>query len=450
MPIAEGSSPEQCEQRIGELLGELSLDEKVAMLSGHGFLKQIAEDGGRYCGRLYHIGAGNERLGVPPLLFNDGPRGVAMGRSTCFPVPMARGASFDIDLEQRIGDAIGRELRAHGGNLFGGVCINVLRHPAWGRAQETNGEDPFLLGEMGAALTRGVQRHNVVATAKHFAANSMENARFTVDVSVDERALREVYLPHFKRCVDAGVGAVMSAYNRLNGAHCGHNRVLLTQILKEEWGFDGFVYSDFVLGCRGVDAFAAGLDVEAPDTHRFGGHLVDAVRAGDVSSERIDDGVRRVLRSLFRTLAAADPARYPPTAVACRAHQDLAREAAEKSIVLLQNAGELPWDPSSARRLLVLGTLADEPNLGDHGSSRVYPPEVITPLAGLRAASPPGWTIAWDPGADPDRVRALAAEFDSVLVVAGYTHRDEGEFIPVQTADASEAPGGSVGGDRHD
>ncbi|MBW2316027.1 MAG: glycoside hydrolase family 3 protein, partial [Deltaproteobacteria bacterium] len=215
MSIEKGASPSQQEDRIEALLPELSLDEKIAMLSGHGFFQQVAEDKGRYCAHPYHIGAGNERLGIPPLLFNDGPRGVLMGSSTCFPVPMARGASFDVDLERRVGDAIGRELRAQGANLFGGVCINLLRHPAWGRAQEGYGEDPFLVGEMGAALTRGVQHHNVVATPKHFAANSMENARFTVDVRIEERPLREVYLPHFKRCIDAGAGAVMSAYNQL-------------------------------------------------------------------------------------------------------------------------------------------------------------------------------------------------------------------------------------------
>jgi beta-glucosidase len=218
MPIVPGATPHQQEERIDEFVRELSLDEKVAMLSGHGFFAQIAADGGRYCAQLYHVGAGNERLGIPPLLFMDGPRGIGMGQSTCFPVSMARGASFDVDLERRIGDAIGRELRAHGGNLYGGVCINLLRHPAWGRAQETYGEDPFLLGAMGAALTCGVAHHNVVATVKHFACNSMENARFTVDVKIDERTLREVYLPHFKKCIDAGAGAVMSAYNRINGA----------------------------------------------------------------------------------------------------------------------------------------------------------------------------------------------------------------------------------------
>ncbi len=447
MRIAEGATEQEREDRIRDLLAELSLEEKVAMLSGHGFMKEIVEDGGRYCARLYHIGAGNERLGIPPLLFNDGPRGVAMGSSTCFPVPMARGASFDTDLERRIGDAIGRELRAHGGNLFGGVCINLLRHPAWGRAQETYGEDPFLLGEMGAALTRGVQHHNVVATPKHFAANSMENARFTVDVTIDERALREVYLPHFKRCIDAGAGAVMSAYNQLNGAYCGHNRDLLTRILKEEWGFDGFVYSDFVLGCRGSDACAAGLDVEAPDTHHFGDRLTAAVRRGDVSEERVDDGVRRVLRSLFRTLAAPDPEPYGPEMVACEAHVALAREAAEKSIVLLKNDGVLPWSPASTRRLLVLGALADQPNLGDHGSSRVYPPEVVTPLAGLRAAIGVDCEITHDAGDDLDRVRARAAGSDAVLIVAGYTHEDEGEYIPGQVGDPS---GQHIGGDRLD
>ena len=131
-----------------------------------------------------------------------------------------------------------QELRAVGADLYGGVCVNVLRHPAWGRAQETYGEDPHHVGEMGAALTRGVQRH-AMACVKHFACNSMENARFTVDITVDEVALHEVYLPHFRRIVDEGVAVVMSAYNSVNGEWCGQNRALLTEVLRDEWGFDG-------------------------------------------------------------------------------------------------------------------------------------------------------------------------------------------------------------------
>ena len=154
---------------------------------------------------------------LPGIAFSDGPRGAVIGDATCFPVTMARGATWDPVLEERVGDAIGQELRATGANLTGAVCVNLLRHPAWGRAQETYGEDPHHVGEMGAAFTRGLQRH-VMACVKHFACNSMENARFTVDVEVDDVALHEIYLAHFKRIVDEGVASVMSAYNSVNGA----------------------------------------------------------------------------------------------------------------------------------------------------------------------------------------------------------------------------------------
>jgi beta-glucosidase len=189
------------------------------------------------------------------------------------------------------------------------------------------------------------------------------------------------------------------------------------------------------------------MDVEAPETIHFGNTLAAAVRAGDVSEERIDDAVRRVLRSLLRTLAAPDPETYTTDMIACDTHVALAREAAEKSIVLLKNDGTLPWEPANARRLLVLGRLADLPNLGDHGSSRVHPSEVITPLAGLRAACPQGGEITYDPGDDLERVRRLASEADVVLVVAGYTHEDEGEFIPHPSSDPSAE---AIGGDRLD
>lgn len=189
-----------------------------------------------------------------------------IGRSTAFPVPMARGATWDPALEERVGAAIGAEIRAQGGNFFGGVCINLLRHPAWGRAQETYGEDPVLLGAMGTALTHGSQQH-VMACVKHYACNSMENARFTVDVRVDEATLHQVYLPHFRQVVGAGVASVMSAYNSVNGDWCGQNRVLLQDVLRQEWGFEGVVISDFIWGLRDpVLSLAAGLDVEMPSS----------------------------------------------------------------------------------------------------------------------------------------------------------------------------------------
>ena len=179
---------EQIDERAKELLAQLTLDEKVNMMSADPpFWPGLGDMfNGGYNAHIWLAGA-IPRLGIPGIRFSDGPRGIVMKGATTFPVSMARGATWDVDLEERIGDVIGRELRALGGNFFGGVCINLLRHPAWGRAQETYGEDPHLLGEMGAALVRGVQRH-VMACAKHYALNSMENARFKVDVTIDARA----------------------------------------------------------------------------------------------------------------------------------------------------------------------------------------------------------------------------------------------------------------------
>ncbi|HEX3981473.1 MAG TPA: glycoside hydrolase family 3 N-terminal domain-containing protein, partial [Acidimicrobiales bacterium] len=241
-----------------------------------------------------------ERLGLAGFSFSDGPRGVVVDRATCFPVSMARGATWDVDLEERIGEAIGRELRAVGADLYGGVCVNVLRHPAWGRAQETYGEDPHHVGEMGAALTRGVQRH-AMACVKHFACNSMENARFTVDIDVDEAALHDVYLPHFKRIVDEGVAVVMSAYNRVNGEWCGENWALLTEVLRHEWGFEGFVISDWIFGLRDAGrSLRAGLDVEMPYRMIRAGHLGEALERGEVSWAEVDLAVERIIATRLR------------------------------------------------------------------------------------------------------------------------------------------------------
>jgi beta-glucosidase len=450
-----GLPPAGIAAAIDALLAEATLAEKVAMMSGHGFFAAFAEDGGVLGSRPYRAGGGIERLGVPAFFFTDGPRGVVRGHSTCFPCTSARGASFDTDLERRIGEAMGIEARAQGCNLSGAVCINLLRHPAWGRAQETYGEDPHHLGELGAALGTGIQTHNVCATVKHFALNSIENTRFKVDVQVDERTLHEVYLPHFRRALDAGVASVMSAYNRVNGEFCGHNHALLTGILRDEWGFDGFVHSDWVLGVRGPDAAAAGLDVENPEPLVFGDKLVAAVETGAVAPQAIDRACRRILGVLYRFACAEDPLpAYPPDLVACDAHRALAREAAEKSAVLLENHGVLPFDRARVKTVAVLGRLAALENTGDHGSSRVRPPYVVTALDGLRHLLGDAAVRSGDES-DLVAARAAAEGSDAVVVVAGYTAREEGEFIPGDIAagasDAGATPArrrASIGGDR--
>ncbi|MFM7141089.1 MAG: glycoside hydrolase family 3 protein, partial [Alphaproteobacteria bacterium] len=424
--VASGADPHH---EARELLARMTLAEKLSCLDGDtpfwdGLVDMIA---GGYYEHTYPAAA-VPRLGVPGIAFSDGPRGVVVGRATAFPVSMARGATFDPALEERVGDAIGRELRAVGASFYGGVCVNLLRHPGWGRAQETYGEDPFHVGEMGAALARGAQRH-VMACVKHFACNSIENARFKVDVSAGERALHEVYLPHFRRIVSDGVASVMSAYNSLNGEWCGQNRVLLDEILREEWGFDGFVVSDFQYGLRdAVRSVEAGLAVEMPFVMIRAQHLPGAIERGELPAEAVDRIVERVLAVQLR-FAQVLAAPAEPAILACPEHRALAREAAVRSMVLLRNEEAiLPLDRSRLQRVAVLGRLADVPNLGDGGSSNVHPPAVVTPLAGLRAALPEA-RFDLDDGVDPSRAASVAREADVAVVVVGLTHHEEGEFI---------------------
>ena len=431
LQTAETLTPNQIEERAKALRDQLSLDEKISLRHGQlslweGLAAMTAPGG--YSSQFWVAGE-VARLGIPGIRFTDGPRGVILEGGTTFPVSMARGAAWDPGLEERIGDAIGREIRALGGNYFGGVCINLLRHPAWGRAQETYGEDPCHLGEMGAALTRGVQRH-VMACAKHFALNSMENARFKVDVTIDPRALHEVYLPHFKCVIDAGVASVMSAYNSVNGDWCGQNRELLTDVLKTQWGFQGFVITDFIFGMRDAKKAAlAGQDIEMPFGILFSRDLKGLVERGEVPRERIDDAVLRILREQVRFGQGRNPRDYRPEVVGCEAHRRLAREAAQKSIVLLKNEGGL-LPLRNVRRVAVIGRLADAPNTGDGGSSNTRPAYVVTPLEGLRAALGDEIELAHDDGADLERAAAAAQGADVALVVVGYTHADEGEYIP--------------------
>ena len=425
--IAAGTPPDEAARR---LLASLTEDERLWCLDGDaptweglGFL---GADG-------YHKAtfeaACIDRIGFPGVAFSDGPRGAVVGNATCFPVSMARGATWDPELEERVGEAIGLELRAIGADLTGAVCINVLRHPAWGRAQETYGEDPHHVGELGAALTRGLQRH-VMACVKHFACNSMENARFSVDIEVDEVALHEVYLPHFRRVVDEGVASVMSAYNSVNGEWCGQNRALLTDILRTEWGFDGFVISDWIFGLRdAATSLTAGLDIEMPYRMVRAQHLRAALDRSDASWDDVDDAAARVIATRLRFDDVLSRPAPDPAVLGSREHRALAREVAGRSVVLLRNEAVegvpvLPLVPGT--RLAVIGRLADTVNIGDGGSSDVWDLECRTVLDGARAAFA---DVVYDDGSDPARAASIAAEADVAWVVAGYTYMDEGEFI---------------------
>ena len=427
--------PPQTEVHARKVLAQMSPAERLRLLAGDQDLYRdmlgAASEG--YKPPLYSAAA-VPRLGLGGLRFIDGPRGVVRGTSTCFPVAMARAASFDYALEERVGEAIGREARAHGANVCLAPCLNLLRHPGWGRAQESYGENSEHIGEMGAAFVRGLQRH-VMGCAKHFACNSIENSRFRVDVRVRPEVLGRIYLPHFKRVVDEGVAAVMSAYNSLNGEWCGQNHWLLTSILKERWGFDGFVVSDWVFGIRdGVKAVNAGLDLEMPSRLFIDDRVAKAVARGLVPRSRVDDAALRLVRQQLRFAAVGD-GEYGPDIIACDEHRALAREAATKGIVLLRNKTVqgrpvLPLNCRELHRVSVIGRLAAVPDTGDRGSSNVTAPYVVTPLEGLRAALEPlGVEVLHDDGSQPERASALAAGSDCAIVVAGYDYRDEGEYM---------------------
>ncbi|MNZ21455.1 Thermostable beta-glucosidase B [compost metagenome] len=426
-----------------EIVGQMKLEEKIYLMSGKVSMEQMLSDfKERHYNWIPYPAGGNDRLGVSELKFVDGPRGVVSGNSTCFPVSMSRGATFDQDLEQRIGHAIGKEVRAQGGNFFGGVCINLPYNPGWGRSQEVYGEDSFHLGVMGSSLVKGVQDENVIACVKHYAFNSMECARFKVSVIADKRTEREVYLPHFKECVDAGAASIMSAYNLYHGTHCGHHDYLLNQVLKEEWDFDGFVISDFAWGIKDtVEAANGGMDIEMCHTKYFGDKLVEAVRNGQVSEEKIDEAAVRIVRTLL-AFAEADNETYSKEVIACKEHIDLALEAAEKSMTLIKNDHEvLPFSKTDTKRVAVIGELGNKGNIGDYGSSRVFPPYVVTPLEGIKRLLPNAEVI-FDNGADIEKAKELAKSADAVVFVVGYDHDDEGESVTNEDADFKE------GGDR--
>jgi beta-glucosidase len=374
-----------------------------------------------------------DRLGIPGIRFVDGPRGCVAGAGTAFPVPMARGATWDVSLEERVGEVIGREVRAQGGNFFGGVCINLPRHPAWGRIQETYGDEPYHLGEFGAALTRGAQRH-VMACVKHFALNSMENARLTVDVTVSEADLHDMYLPHFKRVIDENVAAVMSAYNSVNGEWAGQNTNLLTEVLRNQWGWQGITVSDFVWGLRdAAKSLRAGLDLEEPFAQQRAQHLPADIAAGVVGMDLVERAATRLLVAQLRHYAGLTEAAPAADVMANTEARALAREVAGRAMVLLRNepidgAPLLPLQVSTIRSIAVIGRLADAPNMGDAGSSDVRAPSHVTPLAGLRAAFPKARIE--HVGADRLHEAAeLAAKADVAIIIAGYDRHSEGEYL---------------------
>lgn len=405
------------------LLRSMSVEEKVQQMSGPTFNPNNMFDQ-----------MANARLGIPGFKYMDGPRGVrwynARYGTTVYPVAAARAASWDLELERRIGKGMAREMRHLGRHVLLAPTINQVSHPRWGRAQESYGEDSFLLGAMGSAFITGAQHdptvadpldpdqpiestYRVQACAKHFAANNIEDTRVYVSALVDERTLREVYLPHFRKAAEAGVSCVMASYNRVNGSYSGESTALVRDVLKTGWGYKGWVVSDWFAKGKTLTSPVAGLDVEMPFsegvcpsifdcTYFYGTRLVQALASGQVDIKLVDEAVLRILYAKvhFGVIAhapVADDAPPPtPWLTLSEETQALALQAAREGIVLLKNGptaalGDdvLPLSRASTSKVAVVGMFANTENTGDWGSSNAKvgdPSLVITPWEGLSEA----------------------------------------------------------------
>ncbi len=361
------------EDKVEALLKQMSLQEKVDMCHG----------GSDFATKAI------PRLGIRAWEMTDGPGGVrtnGVEKSTYFPTGISLSSTWDPDLIYRTGQAMGQEARFYKKDVLLGPAVNMIRTPLGGRTFEYMSEDPFLAGSLAVPYIKGVQSQGVAACIKHFAANSQEIDRGTIDALVSERALQEIYLPAFKAGVMEGhVLSVMSAYNRLNSPYCTASSYLQNQILKQDWGFKGTVMSDWGATHDTVAAANGGLDIEMPGSGPndfFGNPLRDAVEKGKVPISTVDDKVRRTLRAILMTdarkIEGLEEANSP-------AHQSLAREIANEAITLLKNEHAiLPLDPSRLKSIAVIGPWATAKHGGGGGSSTVFPPYEVTALEGIR------------------------------------------------------------------
>lgn len=422
---------------VDALLDELTLEEKAALTIGADFWRT----------------AGVERLGIPSIMLSDGPHGLrtqldevdhgglsASVPATCFPTAAALASSWDPALCREVGAALAREAGHLGVSVVLGPGINIKRSPLCGRNFEYVSEDPWLAGELATALVLGVQEHGVGTALKHYAANNQEHDRLRVSAEVDERTLREIYLPAFERVVtDAQPWTIMCAYNKVNGTYASEHAWLLTDVLRDEWGFTGLVVSDWGAVHDRVAALRAGLDLEMPpNTGVSDVAVAEAVRAGDLDEAVLDLAVRRVLELGARARAA--PGDGADADVDADAHHALARRAAQSSAVLLRNEGDvLPLRPAPGQTVAVVGALARDPRFQGAGSSQVNPTRVDVPLDEVTAAAGPDVTVRFAAGyalgggtggggtALRDEAVALAAEAEHVVVFLGLPASAESE-----------------------
>ncbi|MFC2015854.1 glycoside hydrolase family 3 C-terminal domain-containing protein [Chloroflexota bacterium] len=410
------------EDLIDWLIGAMTVAEEIDQLHGIDWMDTVD----------------NIRLGIPGLGMADGGHGLRGGRATSFPVGIAMAATWDPDLIARVGTAMGKEFRARGRQVALAPCIDICRDPRNGRSAESGGEEPYSGGKIGAALIRGLQAAQVIATPKHLTAPNHQQNRRGADHKIDARTLREFYGLPFRMAVQqGGAWSIMNAYNWINGYPSSANHELLNTILRDEWGFAYSVFSDWgSIYTRAADALTAGCDLEMPHLPgKYPSELPEAVAIGKVSMYSLDRAVRRVLRTKVAAGLLGDYPPGNPDDVCSQEHRDLALEVAQKSIVLLKNEGNiLPLDKTQLDSIALVGPSADVAQLDGIGSSVVEPCYAYTPRQGIENRAP-GVTINYTKGCDINSAdtsgfpAALEAAKNSNLVVfvGGLDGTQEGE-----------------------
>lgn len=423
---------------IEEIIKRLTIEEKVAMCHGNGIFRT----------------SGVERLGIPPIKMSDGPMGVRnefpddswvpIGNSddfvTYLPCNMALASTWNRNLAYSAGKVLGSEARGRGKDIILGPGINIVRSPLCGRNFEYMSEDPYLISELAVPLIKGVQEKNDISVCvKHYAANNQETERSNVNVEIDERTLREIYLPAFEAAVKEGNAySIMTAYNKVYGYYCSHSKYLLREILEDEWGFDGVIVSDWGAVHDTVEAAEAGMDIEMNVTYNFDEYyfanpLIKAVKEGKVKEEIVDEKVRRILRLMYKiNVFSEDRERGNYNTPE---HRQVALEVAREAIVLLKNESKvLPLHDKAIKTLAVIGENANITQSNGGGSAEIKALYEITPLLGLKMRLGGQTQVNYVKGYSSDAsVREklideavqIAKKSDAVIIVGGLKHTAE-------------------------
>jgi beta-glucosidase len=420
------------DSRAGLLLDALTRDEKISLLAGDELTGVAGREGS-------HTGTSNgvARVGLPPVFFSDGPVGTRQGQATAMPSSMTVASTFDPQIAYRHAEVIGDEARKKGNDVVFAPAVNMMRTPLNGRTFEYFGEDPYLAARIAAGWTRGVQSQGIIANVKHFAVNNQEGVgfrppvsplgipilgtRLTVDARLDERTLREIYLPQFEAAIkEGGAGSVMCSYPRVNGQYACENQHLLEDVLKRDWKFNGFVLTDYGAGKNTANALNNGLDLDIWPGVAYNPALVNGVLSAGLASEAaVDEHVKRILRTLF-AFGFFDRAAYVDdvTKIDKAAHDAAAAELEQEGIVMLENDGAiLPLDAARTGKLALIGPEADAIRNGG-GSSAINAFKTTTPKQGIEARLG-AQKVVFDDGSDAARAAGVAKAADVAVVVVG-------------------------------